>query len=136
MQIGELASSAGVTTKTIRYYESIGVIGEPARTASGYREYGPESIDRLDFVKQAQASGLSLTEIRSILDIKDRGGESCGHTRDLLRAHLADLDRKIVELQAARVELADLFDRADALDPAACTDANRCQVIGTVTTDA
>lgn len=129
MRIGELAESLGVTTKSIRYYESIGLIGEPARTSSGYRSYGPQAIERLEFVKQAQSSGLSLAEIKSILEIKDRGGQSCEHTRSLLEMHLVDLDRKIAELQEARVELLDMYERAAALDPAACTDAQRCQVI-------
>ena len=75
MKIGELANTAGVTTKTIRYYESIGVLDEPARSESGYRSYGPAAIERLDFVKQAQSSGLALAEIRSILEIKDQGGQ-------------------------------------------------------------
>ena len=129
MKIGELASTAGVSTKTIRYYESIGVLDEPARTDSGYRSYGPAAIERLDFVRQAQSSGLALAEIRSILDIKDRGGQTCAHTKALLRRHLDELDSKIVELQAARVELRQMFERAGALDPADCTDANRCQII-------
>lgn len=129
MQIGELANTAGVTTKTIRYYESIGVLDEPERTESGYRSYGRAAVERLDFVKQAQASGLALAEIKSILEIKDRGGHACEHTTSLLRGHLQELDVKILELQAARVELQAMFDRAGALDPADCTDANRCQVI-------
>jgi len=129
MRIGELADSAGVTTKTIRYYESIGLLEEPERTASGYRSYGSMAIERLDFVKQAQASGLALAEIRSILEIKDDGGQSCEHTRSLLRQHLDDLDAKIVELETARVELRAMYERASGLDPAECTDANRCQII-------
>jgi DNA-binding transcriptional MerR regulator len=133
VKIGELASSAGVTTKAIRYYESIGLLDEPERTSAGYRSYGHDAVERLDFIKQAQSSGLALNEIRSILEIKDRGGETCGHTRDLLAGHLAELDLKILELQRARVELAALFERAASLDPAACTDANRCQVISGVT---
>ncbi|MFN3255246.1 MAG: heavy metal-responsive transcriptional regulator [Ilumatobacter sp.] len=129
MRIGELADTAGVTTKTIRYYESIGLLDPPARTESGYRSYGLPAIERLDFVKQAQASGLSLADIRSILDIKDRGGASCEHTRELLARHLDELDRKIAELHTARAELRSMYERSAALDPGDCTDANRCQVI-------
>ena len=129
MQIGVLAASTDVSTKAIRYYESIGVLDEPARTESGYRSYGPEAIERLQFIKQAQSSGLALTEIKSILEIKDEGGQSCEHTRDLLKSHLDELDRKIIELQQARIELGAMYSRADTLDPAGCTDANRCQVI-------
>lgn len=133
MQIGELARHAGVSTKTIRYYESIGLLDAPARTASGYRSYGHDASERLDFVKQAQASGLALAEIRSILDIKDAGGQSCTHTRDLLARHLDELDTKIVDLQNARRSLAALHERAGQLDPGGCTDANRCQVIAAAT---
>ncbi|MFT6289601.1 MAG: DNA-binding transcriptional MerR regulator [Ilumatobacter sp.] len=129
MKIGELAGTAGVSTKTIRYYESIGVLDEPARTESGYRSYGPGVVERLDFVKQAQSSGLALAEIKSILEIKDQGGTTCEHTTSLLRRHLEELDNKIVELQAARVELRAMYARAGQLDPAECTDENRCQII-------
>lgn len=129
MKIGELARTAGVSTKAIRYYESIGVLDEPARTDSGYRSYGPAAIERLDFVKQAQSSGLALAEIKSILEIKDRGGQTCEHTKAVLRRHLDELDARIVELESARVELRAMYQRAEALDPAECTDANRCQVI-------
>lgn len=129
MQIGELASTAGVTAKTIRYYESIGVLEEPERTASGYRSYGSDAVNRLDFVKQAQASGLALAEIRSILDIKDKGGPTCEHTKELLHRHIAELDTKIAELEAARADLQGMYERAGAMDPATCVDVNRCQVI-------
>ena len=135
MQIGQLAESAGLTTKTIRYYESIGLLDPPARTAGGYRSYGPEVLERLDFIRQSKASGLTLNEIRSILEIKDAGGRSCDHTRALLADHLEALDAKIDELLAARAELQRLSQRAEHLDPAACTDANRCQVIASGVTD-
>jgi hypothetical protein len=84
MQIGQLARMSGLTTKTIRYYESIGLLDEPARTAGGYRSYGLDVLERLDFIRQAKASGLTLTEIGSILEIKDQGGQTCDHTRALL----------------------------------------------------
>jgi DNA-binding transcriptional MerR regulator len=69
MRIGELADLTGTTTKTIRYYESIGLLAEPGRTASGYREYGEGAVERLRFVREAQASGLTLTEIKSVLEL-------------------------------------------------------------------
>lgn len=131
MQIGELARASGITTKTVRYYESIGLLDAPKRTAGGYRSYAPDVLERLDFIRQAKASGLTLSEIRSILEIKEAGGRSCDHTRSLLTAHLAALDAKIDELLAARKELRRLSERAGRLDPAECTDANRCQVIAT-----
>lgn len=129
MRIGELADEIGLTTKTIRYYESIGLVPDPARTASGYRYYGGDVVERLRFVKEAQASGLTLAEIRSILEIKDAGGQSCAHTRGLLLRHLDAIDAQIEAMQRQRQELAELADRAAGLDPSTCTDAQRCQVI-------
>ncbi len=67
MQIGELADRVGVNTKTIRYYESIKLLPEPARTPAGYRIYGPDDETRLTFIKTAQHLGLSLDEIREVL---------------------------------------------------------------------
>lgn len=129
MKIGELADQAAVSTKTIRYYESIGLLPEPARTASGYRDYDGEATERLRFIRDAQATGLTLAEIQSVLELKDAGRNSCAHTRSLLERHLADLDAQIARLVDARAELVQLADRAGALDPSSCTDPNRCQVI-------
>ncbi|MDH3753328.1 MAG: heavy metal-responsive transcriptional regulator [Acidimicrobiia bacterium] len=129
MKIGELAEQADVSTKTVRYYESIGLLAEPARTPSGYRDYDHDAVERLRFVRDAQATGLALAEIVSILELKDAGSTSCQHTTALLERHLAELDEQITRLQQARAELTGLADRAARLDPSSCTDPNRCQVI-------
>ena len=129
MRIGELARQAGVTAKTVRYYESIGLLPDPGRTASGYREYGAEALERLRFVRDAQAAGLTLRESGTILDMKAEGEGTCHHTQELLERHLADIDAQIASLEAARTELQVLSTRAAALDPAECTDPNRCQVL-------
>jgi len=129
VRIGELGEQCGVTAKTIRYYESIGLLEEPARTPSGYRDYGADAVERLHFIRDAQASGLTLTEIASVLELKGAGQRSCAHTMDLLVAHLRAIDEQIAQLRASRDELAALADRARGLDPRACTDPNRCQVI-------
>jgi MerR family copper efflux transcriptional regulator len=134
MRIGELADRAGVTTKTIRYYERLGLLDEPARTSAGYRTYDTDALERLRFIRDAQATGLRLTEIQSILELKDHGERSCEHTRSLLHRHLDDLDAQIARLHDARAVLLDLAARADGADPADCTDANRCQVIERRTT--
>jgi DNA-binding transcriptional MerR regulator len=129
MRIGALAERAGVTTKTIRYYESIALLADPVRTSTGYREYGDDAVERLRFIRDAQASGLSLSEIQSVLELKDSGARSCDHTRALLDRHLAEIDEQIARLEVARSELLELAGRARGLDPAACTDPHRCQVI-------
>ena len=132
MRIGELGQRAGVSTKTIRYYESIGLLDEPTRTPSGYRDYDPAALERLRFIRDAQATGLSLAEIASVLELKGSGQGSCAHTTELLDRHLLDLDRQIEQLMEARDSLRQLADRARSLDPGACTDPNRCQVIAPV----
>lgn len=129
MKIGQLAERCGVSAKTIRYYESIGLIDEPDRTPSGYRDYGDEAEERLRFVRDAQATGLTLAEIKSVLELKSAGERSCSHTMALVEEHLAKVDAQIEQLVTARAELRALAERARELDPAACTDPNRCQVI-------
>lgn len=129
MRIGELADRVGVTAKTVRYYESIGLLQEPPRTSGGYRRYDDAAVDRLTFVRDAQATGLSLDEISSVLELKGAGQRSCSHTSDLLARHLDELDEQILRLQQAKSVLSELATRAASLDPAQCTDPNRCQVI-------
>ena len=131
MRIGELGDQAGVSPKTIRYYESLGLLEEPNRTPADYRDYDDEAIERLRFVRDAQSSGLTLSEIASVLELKGSGDRSCAHTTALLERHLSDLDIQIERLKQARTTLAQLAERARSLDPAACTDPNRCQVIAT-----
>jgi DNA-binding transcriptional MerR regulator len=129
MRIGELAAGAGVSAKTVRYYESIGLLAEPERTTSNYREYGAPAAERLRFIRDSQVAGLTLAEVGSILEMKDAGESTCGHTRDLLHRHLAEIDHQIATLTAQRGEMLALATRADAVDPGACTDPDRCQVI-------
>jgi DNA-binding transcriptional MerR regulator len=129
MRIGELARKTGVPTKTIRYYEEIGVLPSPERAANGYRSYGWAAVERLLFVRDARATGLSLTEIGSILSLRDQGESTCNHVLGLLEAHLEEIDAHIESLQKTRRQLATLTKRARGLDSADCTDPNRCQAI-------
>lgn len=129
VKIGELARLTGVSTKTIRFYESAGVLPKPDRLANGYRSYALDSVDRLSFVKDAQAAGLSLDEIASVLDLRERGEATCGHVLGLLERHLADLDSRIDRLNDTKQTLQALMERARRLDPADCVDPNRCQTI-------
>ena len=129
MKIGELANKTGLTTKTIRYYEDIGVLPEPGRQANGYRSYHPSVIDRVGFIKDAQASGLSLIEIQVILELRDEGESTCGHTVRLLESHLEDVQTQIIDLHRTRTLLEKMIVKAKALDPADCLNPNRCQTI-------
>lgn len=129
MRIGEVAERAGVTTKTVRYYEEIGLLPLAERTSSGYRSYDSATVERLRFIRDAQTAGLSLGDIASILELKEQGRRSCEHTRALLRRQIDEIDLQIERLQHARNDLVELVDRADQADPAACIDEHRCQVI-------
>jgi DNA-binding transcriptional MerR regulator len=129
MRIGELSQKTGVETKTIRYYEEIDVLPSPERSPNGYRSYGDAAVERLLFVRDARSTGLSLTEIRSILSLRDEGESTCNHVLGLLEAHLREIDTQIKSLRKTRQQLASLTNRASGLDPADCTDPNRCQTI-------
>jgi DNA-binding transcriptional MerR regulator len=129
MRIGEVGEATGVTTKTLRFYESIGLLPAPERTPSGYRDYAPEVTERVQFIRDAQSAGLTLAEVTSVLELKNAGNRSCEHTLALVERHLTEIDDKVAALEDTRRRLADLARRANRLDPVDCTDPHRCQVI-------
>jgi len=129
MRIGEIAKRSGLSATTVRYYEDIGLVDPPERAPNGYREYRPEVIERLRFVRDAQESGLTLAEIASILELRARGQPTCHHVVELMERHLEDVDRRIATLHASRELYAALIARARTLDPADCSDPDRCQTI-------
>ena len=108
MKIGQLAKVVGVTTKTIRYYELFGLLDEPKRTESGYRLYGREDADRLEFIKKAKRLGLSLDEIKDILLLHRGEQVPCVHVLALLDRKLEEVDAVMVELEKFRRELSNL----------------------------
>lgn len=120
MRIGELAARSGVTAKTIRFWEAAGLLPDPDRTPSGYRTFDPDALDRLRFIRHAQTAGLTLAEIRQVLEISDAGHPACGHVTDLIHQHLTDIDHRIRELNETRTLLDRLAKRAAIQDPAAC----------------
>ena len=131
MRIGELAERAGTTAKTLRFYEQAGLLPESERTPSGYRDYDPAVLDRLAFVKVAKAAGLTLAEIKEVVQVREAQGPPCEHVAALLDIHATDLDGRIRELTALRDEVQRLRDRARRLDPNACGAAAVCHVIPT-----
>ena len=129
MLIGEVSERSGVPAKTLRYYEDIELLAEPARTAGGYRDYDEEVLDRLIFIHSAQALGLTLGEIRSVIGMRERGQPPCAHVLDLLLARSAEIDKTIKHLRALKGELAVLLERANGLDPADCDPTKICHLI-------
>lgn len=129
MFIGELAERTGVSPKTVRYYEDIGLLSPPARTAAGYRNYDELAFDRLAFVKSARAAGLTLAEIRTVISIRDQGTAPCGHVVELLAQKERAVAEQVDTLQALLSELRRLRRRAAGLDPAACDPRRVCEVL-------
>jgi DNA-binding transcriptional MerR regulator len=113
MRIGELADHVGVNPKTIRYYESIGLLPEPARTDGGYRLYDAADVDRLLFIRRAQRLDLSLDEIAEILAMRERGEQPCSYVVSAARTRLDELDRRIADMQQVREELHALLQGAE-----------------------
>jgi MerR family Zn(II)-responsive transcriptional regulator of zntA len=101
LKIGELASKSGVSRDTLRFYEREALLPKASRTPAGYRLYVPETVERLRFIKRAQALGFSLTEIRHLLD-GYQDPEECSQVKHLLEQKIAVLDQKMREIQALR----------------------------------
>ena len=120
MRIGEIAGRAGMPAKTIRFWEDQHLLPAPARTRAGYRDYGPALLERLAFIRHAQAAGLTLAAIRQVLAIRDSGQPPCTHVTDLIARRLAEVDARLAELTRTRDQLVVLAARAAAKDPADC----------------
>ena len=134
VRIGEVASQAGVTTKALRYYERVGLLPSPARTDSGYRDYGEAILDRLRFIRAAQAVGLTLGEIKGVIGFREEGNPPCAHVLELIDERAADLDRRIAELAQLRDELRLLATRGRGLSPDACSADLVCHILNPAAT--
>jgi Cu(I)-responsive transcriptional regulator len=100
--IGEAAAASGVTSKMIRYYESLGLLKEARRTVAGYRLYDAADIHRLRFVRRARDLGFSIDEIRQLLGLWQNRRRASAEVRRVAQLHIAELDQKIEELQGMR----------------------------------
>jgi DNA-binding transcriptional MerR regulator len=120
MRIGEVAGRAAVPAKTIRFWEDQHLLPPPARTPGGYRDYDPAILERLAFIRHAQAAGLTLDAIRQVLDIGDGGQPPCVHVAGLIARRLTEVEARLAELARTRDQLAALAARAAAQDPADC----------------
>jgi DNA-binding transcriptional MerR regulator len=99
MQIGQVAQSTGLSIDTIRFYEKQGLVHAPPRSSGGYRVYDDRDVERFQFVSRAQNLGFSLQEIRELLVIESRKGNSCSHVHDLIATKIDQVKEKIAELK-------------------------------------
>ena len=125
LKIGELAHQTGLSIKTIRYYESRGLLEQPPRSEGGYRLYGPEEVARLRFVQRAKLLGLTLEEIKELVELAVRcnEGEIVPRLEEVLEAKLEETEAKMAELSAFLQNL--LYYRARAEDLKDCVPTDR-----------
>ncbi|MDQ3709582.1 MAG: heavy metal-responsive transcriptional regulator [Actinomycetota bacterium] len=129
MLIGALADAAGVPAKTLRYWETEGLLHKPTRTAGGYRDYPNDTVERVAFIRHAQAAGLTLRQVGEIVAIRDHGKAPCAHAADLVDERLTDVEARLRQLEQTRDALRDLRQRLDQLDPAECSPAAICSAM-------
>lgn len=114
LTIGKLAAAAGVNPQTIRYYERTGLLARPARTPGGYRQYGPDEIKRLRFIRRAQRLGFSLDEVGELLGLRVHDPHSCGTVERRVKDKMEVTEARIRELQGLLKVLRRLHDACDA----------------------
>ena len=101
----------GTKVETIRYYERIGLLAAPGRTAGNYRAYTSEHLNRLSFIRRSRDLGFSLDQVRALLDLSDDRDRRCEAVDAIAKEHLDDVDRKIADLRALRRELSSLLEQ-------------------------
>ena len=119
LTIGQLAKEAGVGVETIRFYEREGLLEKPRRSPSGYRQYPPEAAGRVKFLRRAQWLGFTLRDAQELLALRDDPDADRASVREKAADKLADIEDRIAELQAMRVELARLLTACRGGGPAA-----------------
>lgn len=128
MLIGQLADALGIPTRTVRFYERKGLLPNPERAPNGYRVYDDSTLARLRFIRTAQAAGLTLAEIASVMSVRDDGTAPCSHVDSLLESKLAAVREQRSQLATLESELSQLLDRSRQLDPADCSAGEICHI--------
>lgn len=130
---GRLAARTGCNIETIRYYEKIGLIPAPARTASGYRDYSDEHLRRLNFIQRARALGFSGEQIRGLLELTEAGANKTrADVKALTQAHIDEISLKIKDLQKIRKRLSQISSFCDGSSQSAST----CPILESLFDDA
>ncbi|CAJ0848959.1 hypothetical protein AMST5_00054 [freshwater sediment metagenome] len=117
LTIGRLAAAAGVNLETVRYYERVGLMPPPGRTASGHRAYEATHIRRLAFIRRARELGFSIEEIRALLALAEPSRASCAQVREIARTHLDNVRAKLADLTKLEGILSETIDSCSG-DPA------------------
>jgi MerR family mercuric resistance operon transcriptional regulator len=115
--IGKVARQAGVGIETVRFYEREGLIPEPVRSASGYRQYPAATVARIRFIRRAKALGFSLREVRELLSLRLDPARSSAEAKAHAEAKIADIEQKIQTLRRMKQTLVDLTEACDGCGP-------------------
>jgi Cu(I)-responsive transcriptional regulator len=108
MNIGEAAQRSGVSAKMVRHYESLGLLPPVVRTDAGYRQYGDNEVHTLRFIRRARDLGFGMAEIGELLKLWQNRRRASGDVKRIALAHMADLDRRIAEMEAMKRTLSRL----------------------------
>lgn len=120
LSIGKIAERANVKVVTVRYYESIGLLPEPARTHGNYRAYNAQHLERLEFIRRSRDLGFTLDQIRDMLKLSGDRGRECRHVDDIARVHLADVEAKLADLTRLAKELRRIVKRCEGGSVGVC----------------
>jgi len=116
LTIGKVAKATGISVEAIRFYEKQGLLANVDRTASGYRQYPPETVKRIRFIQHAKDAGFTLGEIGELLQLRQSKRDSCARIRDRANLKLQDVERRLQDLNVIRDALAGLVNRCDKND--------------------
>jgi DNA-binding transcriptional MerR regulator len=105
LRSGDLPRAAGVSTDTLRHYERFGILRKPPRTEGGYRSYPANALDRVNLIRNALASGFTLRELTTILQVRDAGGAPCQQVVEVAREKVQQLEIQIAQLTRLRNSL-------------------------------
>ncbi|NKI92914.1 Cu(I)-responsive transcriptional regulator [Rhizobacter sp. SG703] len=108
MNIGEAAQRSGVSAKMVRHYESLGLLPQVGRTDAGYRQYGDKEVHTLRFIRRARDLGFGMAEIGELLKLWQNRRRASGDVKRIALNHMADLDRRIAEMEAMKRTLSSL----------------------------
>jgi len=117
LKTGELAKQAGVNVETLRFYEREGLLPEPPRRASGYREYPPDSVQRIRFIQRSKELGFTLREIKGLLELRVNPETTCAQVKEHAAEKISDVKQKVTDLKAIERALKKLMDTCSGSGP-------------------
>ena len=120
LSIGDLSKATNTKVETVRYYERIGLLPKPGRTAGNYRNYGEAELGRLSFIRRARDLGFSLDQVRALLGLADDRSCDCAAIDRIAHEHLHEVNRKIADLTTLRRELKAVIDSCQGGTVADC----------------